>query len=76
MSTQPKSSRIGTAIRFACGFLVGVLMGFWAVSLTAVNDVALFALALVFAGTVAGALAVRFGGRFWEAFGHLRWFVP
>ena len=44
-----------SSVSFACGFLAGVLMGFWAASLTSLNDLTLFTLSVLVAGVVAGA---------------------
>jgi hypothetical protein len=68
------SAGVGAAVRFACGALFGMVFGFWAVA--AVQNVPTFVGGILAAGLVGGFLSARFGGRFWEAVRHLRWFVP
>ena len=76
MSKEPQRSKVGTTISFGCGAVAGLLIGFWGVTTAAVNSVTLFVAGVVLAGTLGGVLAVRFGRRFWETLGRLRWFVP
>ncbi len=71
-----KPSKVGSAISFACGAIMGLLIGLWVATTIAVEQVAGFVVTIVVTSTIGGILAVRFGSRFWEAVGRLRWLIP
>lgn len=60
-------------VRFGCGFLVGILLGFAAV-VSWLGDLSLGTLvpAMLGGGVTAGVLARYYGDRFWSS---LRWWI-
>jgi ABC-type xylose transport system permease subunit len=69
-------SRAAALISFVSGAIIGLLIGLSVATTIAVEHVAGFLVTLVVTGIMAGLLAVRFGSRFWEAVGRLRWLLP
>jgi hypothetical protein len=68
------SAGVGNAVRFACGAVFGMVLGFWV--LVEMSDLPRFVGGVLAAGLLGGFLSVRFGERFWRAVANLRWFVP
>jgi len=73
-NNRKDSVGVGNAVRFACGALFGMVLGFWA--LAEMKDLLRFVGGVLAAGLLGDFLSVRFGERFWRAVANLRWFVP
>jgi len=55
---------------------MGLLIGLWLATSITWDNFRLWVATTVLAGIVGGLLAVKFGSRFWEAVGRLRWLIP
>ena len=67
---QPDYFTIG--VRFVCGALIGMILGFGAVA--SVNELPLFVGSIAAGTLVGGFLAARYGRRFLGWLRHLQWF--
>jgi hypothetical protein len=66
-----RENRVRQMVLFVCGALVGLVFAFYA--LVDVQDPLAFGGGLVLFSATTGFLSARFGVRFWEIIGHLRW---
>lgn len=71
-----RDTSLTVAVRFACGALFGLVLGFYIAASSWVEDGGLFAAIVGATAVSCGWLSARFSRRFWSAVRHLRWFVP
>jgi hypothetical protein len=74
MYKDQKPDPLEKKVRFGCGFLLGLILGFFEVARTMYryNSAALLILVTVTFAFVCGGLAVKYGDSFWEQLGRLR----
>jgi len=76
MTKTTERSNVGIVVRFACGAVIGLLIGLWLATSITWDNLRLWVATTVLAGIAGGLLAVKCGSRFLEAVGRLRWLIP